>query len=55
MFDEDSDSEEEEEKAPIKLSDDIAEINIEELDVKEEEDPLKEIESKIGEQLVLNL
>lgn len=55
MFDEDSDSEEEEEKAPIKISDDIAEINIEELDVKEEEDPLKEIESKIGEQLVLNL
>lgn len=57
LFSEESDSEdEEEEKAPLSLSDDIAEIDIEELDVKEEEvDPLKEIESKIGDQLVLNL
>jgi hypothetical protein len=55
MFDEESDSDEEDEKKPISLSDDIAEIDIEELDEKEEVDPLKEIESKIGEQLVLNL
>jgi hypothetical protein len=61
MFSEDSDSEEEEEEAdktPLSISDDIAEIDIEELDAKkepEELDPLKEIESKIGEQLVLNL
>jgi len=55
LFSEDSDSEDEE-KSPIELSDDIAEIEVEELDTKEEEiDPLKEIESKIGEQLVLNL
>lgn len=54
VFDDDSDSEDEE-KIPISISDDIAEINIEELDAKEELDPLKEIESKIGEQLVLNL
>lgn len=55
LFSEDSDSEDEE-KSPIEISDDTAEIDIEELDGKEEEvDPLKEIESKIGEQLVLNL
>jgi len=55
LFSEESDSEDEE-KSAIQVSDDIAEIDIEELDEKEEEvDPLKEIESKIGEQLVLNL
>jgi len=55
MFDEESDSDDEDEKKAISLSDDTAEIDIEELDAKEEVDPLKEIESKIGEQLVLNL
>lgn len=65
MFSEDSDSEDEEdeegeeEKAPLQLSDEIAEIQFDDLDKKEtpeeETDPLKEIESKIGDQLVLNL
>jgi hypothetical protein len=49
VFDEDS---EEEEKAPISLSEDTTTIDIETL---EEEDPLKEIESKIESELVLNL
>lgn len=64
LFEEESDSEseeeeEEEEKAPIQITDDAAEIEIDtfEDDKKDEEeiDPLKEIESKIGDQLVLNL
>lgn len=63
LFDEDSDDEEDE-KATISLSDDIATIDIETLDneQKEEEksndkedDTLKEIESKIESELVLNL
>jgi hypothetical protein len=49
VFDEDS---EEEEKEPITISDDITTIDIETL---EEEDPLKEIESKADTELVLNL
>jgi hypothetical protein len=62
VFDEESDeedsaSEDEEEKPPLSLGDDIATIDIETLDEekKEEEDPLKEIESKIDSELVLNL
>lgn len=50
--------EEDEEKPSIQVSDDSAEIDIdtfEEDKPKEEDDPLKEIESKIGDQLVLNL
>lgn len=60
LFDEDSDdedsvaetSDDEGEKGPINVSDDIATIDIETL---EEEDPLKEIESKVESELVLNL
>ena len=60
LFDEDSDdedsvaeaSDDEGEKRPINVSDDIATIDIETL---EEEDPLKEIESKVESELVLNL
>jgi hypothetical protein len=64
VFDEDSDSddeEEEEEKAPLNLGDDEATIEFDTLDEekpepkKEEDDPLKEIESKIESELVLNL
>ena len=64
--DESSDEEEEEEDRPkMKLSDEVQSIDIEELDkpveeskvvtVQPEVDPLKEIESKIGESLVLNM
>lgn len=64
VFEEYSDSEsdsdeEEEEKAPIQISDETTEIQIDTLseDTQKEDDvdPLKEIESKIGDQLVLNL
>lgn len=61
VFDEDSESEEEEddeEEKPVQLtlSDELATLDIKDLDEKnEEEDPLKEIESKVGETLVLNL
>ena len=62
LFDEDSDDEEsddeEDTKEPISVSDDTATIDIETLDEDkkpEEDDPLKEIESKIDSELVLNL
>jgi hypothetical protein len=60
LFDEESDSEdeeEEEEKPPIQISDDVVEIEFDtfEEDKPKEDDPIKEIESKIGDQLVLNL
>lgn len=59
VSDDESDTDSEAE-APVKLavSDDIATIDIQELDAKEEEeevDPMKEIETKIGESLVLKL
>jgi hypothetical protein len=52
--DEDSDDEE---QPPLQLSDDVAEIELDtfEEDKPKEEDTLKEIESKIADQLVLNL
>ena len=58
LFAEDSeDEEEEEEQPPLQLSDDVAEIELDtfEEDKPKEEDTLKEIESKIADQLVLNL
>lgn len=59
VFDEDSDEEEEEEKAPINLGEDITTIEFDTLEEDEkkvtEEDPVKEIESKISSELVLNL
>lgn len=66
LFDEDSDSDEEddeEEKAPLNLGEDEATIEFDTFDEeekkpepkKEEDDPLKEIESKIESELVLNL
>jgi hypothetical protein len=64
--DDSSDEEEEEEDRPkMKVSDEVLSIEIEELDKPKEEpkvvtiepevDPLKEIESKVGESLVLNM
>lgn len=64
--DDSSDEEEEEEDRPkMKVSDEVQTIEIEELDKPKEEpkvvtiqpevDPLKEIESKVGESLVLNM
>lgn len=62
---ESSDEEDEEERPKMKVSDEVQSIDIEELDkpvedskvvtVQAEVDPLKEIESKIGESLVLNM
>jgi hypothetical protein len=59
--DDDSSSEEEEELPPLKVSNETQTIEIEDLDkkveepVKEEIDPIAEIESKIGETLVINI
>ena len=55
--DSDEDEDEEEEQPPLQLSDDVAEIEVDtfEEDKPKEEDTLKEIESKIADQLVLNL
>lgn len=58
MDNSDSESEtDEEEKPKLTFSDDIATIDIEELkeEKDEEEDPMKEIEKKIGDSLVLKL
>lgn len=61
LFDEDTDSEDEEEeegKAPINISDDTTSIDIETFEEEkpsEEDNTLKEIESKIESELVLNL
>jgi hypothetical protein len=63
LFDEDSDSDEsEEEKEPLNMGEDEATIEFDTLDdekveeeKKVEDDPLKEIESKIESELVLNL
>ena len=61
LFEEESDSEDDEdqdeEKTPIQISDDVVEIQFDtfEEDRPKEDDPIKEIESKIGDQLVLNL
>lgn len=62
---ESSDEDEEEERPKMKVSDETQSIDIEELDkpvedskvvtVQPEVDPLKEIEAKIGESLVLNM
>lgn len=64
--DSESESEEEEDRGELKVGEETAEIEFEDLDkpveipelkadVKEEDDPLKEIEGKMGETLVLNM
>lgn len=66
VFEQESDDEEEEEKALVTVGEDLSSIDFKNLDEKvqevtlkekkeEEVDPLKEIESKVGETLVLNL
>jgi hypothetical protein len=53
--DEESEDEDEEKPPQLTLSDELATLEVNDLDEKKEDDPLKEIESKIGETLVLNL
>jgi hypothetical protein len=58
MSDDETDTESEAEDKPppkLSLSDDVATIDIEEFKEEEEVDPMKEIEKKIGESLVLKL
>ena len=49
------DEDEDEEPPKISISDDVATIDIQEFELPKEEDPMKEIENKIGESLVLKL
>lgn len=49
------DGEEEERPRELTVSDELTTLDVKDLDETEEADPLKEIESKIGETLVLNL
>jgi hypothetical protein len=59
LFDEESDDEEDDKKAPINIGEDIETIEFDTLEDDDkkptEDDPVKEIESKISSELVLNL
>lgn len=60
VFDEEDSSDEENERPPLTMGDEDAEIDFDSLDIeeekpKEEEDPLKEIEGKAKSEFVLNL